>query len=165
MKDKFLDIYDQYFHDVYRYVFVKTGSRWDTEDLVSEIFRKAYEKFDGLRSEVNRKAWLMTISHNTVIDFYRAKKPVSVGDGLELMLPPYIEVDSLQQQEERICIEKSLNYLDSLDAEIIMLRYFSEMKCKEVGEVLGMSEANVRTKTSRIKKKLSILLSKCLGEQ
>jgi hypothetical protein len=37
---KFLKFYDQYFDDVYRFVYFKTGSRWDTDDLASDIFRK-----------------------------------------------------------------------------------------------------------------------------
>lgn len=40
----FIHLYDQYYDDVYRYVYVKTGNKWDTEDIVSDIFRKAYEK-------------------------------------------------------------------------------------------------------------------------
>lgn len=39
MGEDFLNIYDQYFNDVYRYVYVKTGNKWDAEDIVSEIFR------------------------------------------------------------------------------------------------------------------------------
>ena len=38
MEEGFLNLYDQYFNDVYRYVYVKTGNKWDAEDIVSDIF-------------------------------------------------------------------------------------------------------------------------------
>lgn len=69
MGEDFLNIYDQYFNDVYRYVYVKTGNKWDAEDIVSEIFRKCYEKFDA-NSIQNHKASLFAIARNSIIDYY-----------------------------------------------------------------------------------------------
>ncbi|WMT41300.1 hypothetical protein RE628_01540 [Paenibacillus sp. D2_2] len=41
--DAFLEIYDRYFDDLYRYVLFRVGNRWDADDLVSDIFRKVLE--------------------------------------------------------------------------------------------------------------------------
>lgn len=40
----FKHIYEAYFDDVYRFVYVKTGNKWDADDIGSETFRKVYEK-------------------------------------------------------------------------------------------------------------------------
>ena len=72
MKDGFIILYDKYFDDVYRYIYFKTGNKWEADDLVSETFKKAYEKYKYLKGEP--KPWIMSIARNTVIDFYRRKK-------------------------------------------------------------------------------------------
>ena len=56
----------------------------DAEDLVSDVFLKAYEKyptFDADRASVS--TWLYTITRNTVIDYFRTHRPgVELPDDL-----------------------------------------------------------------------------------
>ena len=126
----FIKIYDDYFDDIYRYVFFKIGSRWDTDDLVSEIFRKAYEKYPTISG--NQKAWLFTIAKNTVIDFYRKKKDIASSDKLDqYTYPGCFELDvelDVEKDEQIDYLKKSLALLSEEELEIINLRYFSDMK-------------------------------------
>jgi len=86
LEDQFIEIYDENFDDVYRYVYVKIGNKWDAEDIVSETFRKAFEKFSSFQRGSSPKSWLMTIARNTIIDFYRKKKSVPIGEEMEFYL-------------------------------------------------------------------------------
>lgn len=162
MNDLFLECYDQYFNDVYRYVLHKTSNKWDTEELVSEIFRKAFEKFESARGYENKKPWLMVIAKNTVIDYYRTKGRVYVTENMEPYIEPYSFVEELEKGDEIGCLKKSLQQLPEEDVEIIGLRYFSEMKFKEISETLEKPEGTIRVKSTRIMKKLAILISNCL---
>ncbi|RUL50887.1 MULTISPECIES: RNA polymerase sigma factor [Lysinibacillus] len=162
MEDSFLDMYDHYFNDVYRYVYVKTGNKWDTEDIVSDIFRKSYEKFHHQTIQ-NQKAWLFAIARNSIVDYYRKKKGVPVED-LELYTAPVPFEDSLELSEEMSCLQKSLHVLHKEEQEIINLRFFAELKFKEVASLLNKPDNSIRVKTIRITKKLKILINKCLGE-
>ncbi|WML42853.1 sigma-70 family RNA polymerase sigma factor [Neobacillus sp. PS3-40] len=164
MKLQFLEIYDHYFNDVYRYVLVKTGNKWDAEDIVSDTFRKAYEKLSSLKDDSNPKSWLMSIARNNVIDFYRKKKGVLVGDDLESYLSPIPFDDPLDQSDELVCLKKSLVHLSKEDLEIVNLRYFAGLKFKEMADVLKKEDGSLRVKSSRITKKIGILITKCLGE-
>ena len=63
-------LYTAYSEKVRGYVFGKVANRHDAEDLVSDVFLKAYEKyptFDADRASVS--TWLYTITRNTVIDY------------------------------------------------------------------------------------------------
>ncbi|KMY56130.1 DNA-directed RNA polymerase subunit sigma [Bacillus sp. FJAT-27231] len=157
-------MYDQYFDDMYRYIYVKTGNKWDTEDIVSEAFRKAYERFDSLQEETNHKAWLMTIARNTVIDYYRKKKNVLVGEDIELYTAPIPFDDPLEQVDELNCLKKSLQHLPREEMDIVNLRYFADMRFKEIAAVLQKPDNSIRVKTGRITKKIGLLIKKCLGE-
>ncbi|MBY0120539.1 RNA polymerase sigma factor [Bacillus sp. S/N-304-OC-R1] len=164
MIDQFTNVYDECFDDVYRYVYAKTSNKWDTEDIVSETFRKAYEKMSSLKDGQNMKAWLFAIARNTVIDYYRKKKTVLVGDEIDLYLSPIPFEDPLEESSELECLKKSLNVLSKEDLEMTNLRYFAGLKFKEIAIVLDKTEETLRVKSSRITKKIGKLVKKCLGE-
>ncbi|WP_231860361.1 RNA polymerase sigma factor [Bacillus sp. OxB-1] len=161
---KFIQLYDAYFDDVYRYVYVKTGNKWDAEDLESDIFRKAFEKRSSLAKHPNQKSWLFMIARNTIIDFYRKKKNVPIGDGMEHYVSPVDFEDSFEGANEKECLQKSLPHLSTEDLEITQLRYFANLKFKEMAMILNKKEGSLRVKSNRITKKLGIRVRKCLGE-
>lgn len=160
MQLDFIGLYDKYFDDVYRYVFFKTGSKWDTDDLVSEIFRKAYENFAKINS--NQKAWLFTIARNTVADFYRKKREVAAGDDLDQLAYPGSFEDDLVKKDEMNCLKKSLNHLSKEELEIINLKYFSALKHAEIAALTGKTEDGVKMKSFRILNKLKVMVKRCV---
>lgn len=161
---KFVDLYDAYFDDIYRYVYVKTSNKWDTEDLVSDVFRKAFEKFSMLEGHPNDKAWLFTIARNTVIDYYRKKKSVLMGVEFEQYLSQLQFEDPFDGTTEKECLQKSLRHLSDEDLEITELRYFADLKFKDMAVILKKEEGSLRVKSNRITKKLGVLVRKCWGD-
>ncbi|WP_227767381.1 RNA polymerase sigma factor [Zhaonella formicivorans] len=158
---RFLKLYDQYFDDVYRYTYFKTGNSWDTEDLVSETFRKAFEKAHTIKG--SPKAWIMTIARNTINDWYRKKKEIVTGDeDLDKYAYSYSFEEIFEQKEEMNCLKRSLQDLTKEELEIINLKYFSGLKHKEIGAMLGKSVDAIKMKSLRIIKKLGELVEKCM---
>lgn len=164
MHVKFIQLYDAYFDDIYRYVYVNTGNKWDTEDLVGEVFRKAFENRSSVAKHSNPKAWLFTIARNTVIDFYRKQKSVLYGDQMDQYVSPLHFEDPFEGATEKECLKKSLPQLSAEDLEITQLRFFANLKFKEIAAIVGKEEGSLRVKSNRITKKLGILVRKCLGE-
>ncbi|MFT4416568.1 RNA polymerase sigma factor [Fredinandcohnia humi] len=160
----FNDLYDNYFDDVYRYIYTKTGNRWDADDLVSETFRKAYEKINLVTSLTSPKAWLFTIARNTVIDFYRKRNKTFVVEEMEDYTKPLPFQDTLEEAEEINCLKKSLGVLPKEDLEIINLRYFSDLKFEDISKVLKLNNNSIRVRTRRIMKKVQVLVKKCIGD-
>lgn len=160
MKLDFISLYDNYFDDVYRYIYFKTGNSWDADDLVSEVFRKAYEKYRTVTD--NPKAWLFTIARNTVIDFYRKNKDIVMGDNIELYTYPYYFEEVIEKGDELNCLRKSLNTLSKEELEVVNLRYFSELKYGEIAALLGKSEDSIKMKAFRIINKLKNLVKECM---
>ncbi|WP_458412990.1 RNA polymerase sigma factor [Schinkia sp. CFF1] len=160
----FVQMYDECYDDVYRYVYFKVGNKWDTDDIVSETFRKSFERKTTLHEIENPKAWLLMIARNTIIDFYRKKKSVLMGDETEFYFSPLPFEDPFEESDEMVCLKKSLHHLPKEDLELANLRYFAGLKFKEIEVVLQKSEQSLRVKSSRITKKLGLLVKKCLGE-
>ena len=65
-------LYDMYVDRVYRHVYYRVGNVADAEDLTQQVFLKAWQAIDRYKKTASPfLAWLMTISHNLVVDFYR----------------------------------------------------------------------------------------------
>lgn len=162
MKDQFTLLYDQFFDDVYRYILYKVGKKWDADDLVSEVFRKAFERQSSLRQDSNEKAWLMTIARNTVIDYYRKKKNVIYSDQVEDYMEHEVFSANSDLDDHLECVKKSLAFMPEEDREVINLRFFADMKYRDIGQVLGKTEQALRTRMFRLTKKMGVLVNKCL---
>lgn len=157
-----MSMYEAYFDDVYRYVLYKTGSKWDTDDLVSEVFHKAYRSYSSAKQPENAKAWVMTIARHTVIDHYRKRKETVSADILESFAQDFSVEEKVEHAVEVDCLHKALAYLPDEDREVMTLRYFAEMKHREIGAVLGKQEDTVKTRVSRLLRKLGGLVKGCL---
>ena len=162
MKDQFILLYDQFFDDVYRYILYKVGKKWDADDLVSEVFRKAFVRQSSLRQDSNEKAWLMTIARNTVIDYYRKKKNVIYSDQVEDYMEHEVFSANGDLEDHLDCVKNSLSFMPEEDREIINMRYFADMKYRDIGQVLGKTEQAIRTRMFRLTKKMGVLVTKCL---
>ena len=73
--EAFAQLYDAYVERVYRYILFRVSEDVTTEDLVSQVFLKAWQNLDRYKTGGSPFiAWLYTIARNLVIDYYRAKK-------------------------------------------------------------------------------------------
>ena len=92
------------------------------------------------------QAFLYRIAHNTVIDFYRTRKAeVSLNEAINApdehseKIMKDINID----QDMRKVIE-ALRGLPDDQAEIISLKYIEELSVKEIAQITGKKENNVR---------------------
>jgi RNA polymerase sigma-70 factor, ECF subfamily len=74
----FGDVYERYFELVYGYVARRVRDRAATEDLTSEVFRKALANIDRFKwTGAPFGAWLLRIASNVIAD--RAKRQAKDG--------------------------------------------------------------------------------------
>src|SRR6185369_14593410 len=70
----FGQIYDEFAQRIFRYVKIKIQSRQEAEDVLQEVFIKAYNGLNTLNmNELNFSAWLYRIAGNTINDYFRKK--------------------------------------------------------------------------------------------
>jgi RNA polymerase sigma-70 factor, ECF subfamily len=152
--------YQEHGEAVYNYVRFHVASPDVAEDVTAETFLRALraaERFDAARGTA--RAWLLTIARNLVNDERRRgriRQYVPLGTMRDLIC-------DAPSPEERLLYEESVGrLLDALaglspdDREIISLRYASGLDGGEVAQLLGISEANVRTRLWRALKRLRV---------
>ncbi len=152
----FGQVYKENVESVYRYVYARVGNRSDAEDITSQTFFEALEKWPSYRDEGRTGAWLFAIARHHVADFYRRRKPTVP---LEKVDPaqddPPAPLEEIEREDEREKIRKLIMELPDREQELLRLRFAAGLKYREMAELLGRSEASVKMAVHRIVKRLA----------
>ncbi|KKP40998.1 hypothetical protein A2229_03650 [Candidatus Peregrinibacteria bacterium RIFOXYA2_FULL_33_7] len=156
----FGQLYDYYFPKVYNFVASKVGDREITEDLVSEIFTKILENLPKYQWKgLPFGAWIFKIARNCVFDHYGKSSRLKTVDIDEFHYikdeSPHCEPDKKAINNElKEKVGEVLKKLDKKEAEIISLKFFSELSNKEIAKALALTETNVGVIIYRTLKKI-----------
>lgn len=158
------ELYNAYVDRIYRYVYRRTNSVQDTQDLVSEIFLTVLEKINGfVITDVPFICWVYRIAHNKVISWYRKKNKFNVIDLDQQELISDSQTQKIVEDKELEAeIKKHLELLAVEEREIIQLKYFEQLSNKEIALVIGIEPNHVGVKLFRSIRKLRKLLEKQL---
>lgn len=152
----FARMYEEFYPKIYNYVYYRLLHRQNTEDIVSDIFMKVVAKSDSYDpSKAMFSTWIYRIAQNTVIDYYRSRKISECIDDYEYCLTDdsdekFESIENNYQNTVRFLLSK----LPDDERELIYLKYFEDMKNKDIAVFLDINESTVSTKFSRILKKL-----------
>lgn len=137
------------------------GNQEDAEEISQDVFVKAFFSLKSFRGECSFSTWLYRIAYNMSITAARKKKRVSV----QIDSVANISDNSEEQRIETKEMENKFNILykavDNLHPEerfIILSFYNYQKSIKEISEITGISESNVKVKLHRIKKRLGVLI-------
>jgi RNA polymerase sigma factor (sigma-70 family) len=155
-------LYDIHVDRVYRHIHYRVGNQQDAEDLTQQVFLKAWQSIPRYKETASPFiAWLMTISHNLIVDFYRTRKDKAyleaeiLADG-SASSPEQAAETSLEQQRLRRAILR----LGGDEQQVVILRFIEGFEFSEIASVLNKKEGNVRVILHRALVKLRTILEK-----
>jgi len=129
----------------------------DTEDIVQQVFVKAFVNIRSFDTEKKFSSWLYRIAHNEFINAIRKKKkePLSFFDS-DLLFPRLSGKEStdkeIKEQELRQIIDKCLDKIGPKYREPLVLYYFEELNYKEIANILRIPVSTVGIRILRAKK-------------
>ncbi len=152
---KFIAIYDNHSDEIFRYLYYRLRNRDQALDLTQEIFSRFWVYLSSGREIENPRAFLYRSAHNAFVNAIRDKKAVYSLDelseqGLEVA---YTEDDKEELEIQKEAVEK-LKEVDESYREVLILRYVSGLKVKEIAELLEETENNISVRIYRGLKKL-----------
>ena len=161
-KDLFYELIRPYERGVFLAAASILGNHADAEDAAQEAFLKAYRNLDRFRQESKFSTWLIQIAINDARMKVRkdrrhlykaidAGQQTSEGDYIPTDFADWREIPSeaLEQCELREALNKALNSLPERYRVVVILRDVQQMSIAETAKALGISEENVKTRTSR----------------
>ncbi|MBI4363758.1 MAG: sigma-70 family RNA polymerase sigma factor [Candidatus Doudnabacteria bacterium] len=148
-------LYDSYVLKIYNFIYYRTHHKETAEDLTSVTFTKALSNINSFNFDAGTfSAWLHRIARNTVIDHYRTfKSTTDILDGFDLAGHANVErdVDTAMKLEK---VQDYLSQLPSQQRDIVIMRVWDNLSYREIGAILGKSEASCKVSFSRIMHKL-----------
>lgn len=149
-------LYNKYAKLIYHAVFRVMGNSAESEDIVQEAFCTAFEQISKLKNQNNFEGWVKRIAINQAISTLRKRKMVFAEESvLETVAHEETDLDEeflFQCQVDDV--KSAIQALPDGYRTIVSLHLFEDMGQEEIGNMLGISHATVRSQYHRAKKKI-----------
>ena len=146
----------------------------EVEDIVQEVWFKAFQKLKGFRGEAPFEHWLMRLAVRTCYDFLRGHQRNRETTFSELSEPESDWLERFVSQPEtasehaeaaRQLIQRLLEQLSPPARLIITLLEIEERSVKEISRLTGWSIPLVKVRAFRARAEMRKLLAKVAKEK
>jgi RNA polymerase sigma-70 factor (ECF subfamily) len=140
-------LYDLFVERVYRYLFFRTGSHPEAEDLTEQVFLKAWEAIERYRWQGRPfLAWLYRLAHNTHIDHVRTQKPTtSLNSGdRPLEVPSTSAARDLSRALDADLLARALGQLTPDQQQVIVLKFLEGLDNEQIAHSMEKREGAIR---------------------
>lgn len=145
------------------------GGRDEADDLLQDVFVKAYQYLGSFDQERRFSSWIYRIAHNEGVNWIRqrSRRPTVVWQDIvesrmEGDIPDEAETveEAWIRRERRDDVRRALRELSETEREILTLRYYLDKSYREISDIVGIPMNTVATRLSRAKKKLLLAVNK-----
>lgn len=156
---------------IYSLVYNMTSNREDTEDLLQDVFVKAYHSLGHFRGTSSFYTWLYRIAVNRTINFLKKRKKRTmmslndVDEGVERD-PAYVELSArespfrdatlLELQRE---LNNALMKLSEKHRMVVILHDIQGIPHDEIARMIGCSQGTVRSRLFYARQRLQAELA------
>lgn len=148
--EAFAMLYRRHLHRVYSYLLSRVGNIHDAQDLTTQTFVAALHALETYQPRGLFVAWLLGIARRKLSDHFRDMISTIAIDDIEFQSDNQDALEErvisrLQMQEVVVILVR----LNPERAEALRLRYFADLKIREVADVMEKSEGAVKMLISR----------------
>jgi len=164
--DLFGILIERYEMKIKRYARKFLSDQEEINDVVQDIFIKAYKNIQSFDLKRSFSSWFYRIAHNELINALKEKKrsPLPLFD-LDVFFPQYLRGNSnfneeIDRQYLREMIDKCFDKLEFKYREPIVLYYFEELSYKEISDVMRIPISTVGIRIKRAKDLMKTICQK-----
>ena len=125
----------------------------DAEDAVQEAICTAFARRDSLREMDKFRPWVLRILTNKCYDACRRRR-----NTVDLEAAGEVPAATGLDTAERLSLWQAVMSLSDDLRATVTLFYYDGMSVREIGDILGISEAAVKTRLRRGRERLRLLL-------
>lgn len=161
------DLYAIYSRRLYKTIVAITRNPDDAEDALQETFLRIYLAFNTFEGRSNIYSWLTRIAINSALLVLRRRRVRR-----EILFDPQLDApaetiffefkdsapnpeQTYDQHQRRLNIQRAVRALNAQLRRPIQMRMATGLSIKEIGQVLNISEAAVKTRLHRARLRLS----------
>jgi RNA polymerase sigma-70 factor (ECF subfamily) len=146
-------IYTKYSDKVFNYFWYRTGhDKPLSEDLMQETFLRAFQHLKRFNTRgYSYLTYLITIAHNTLVDYYRKPKSVPF-EAIEDI--PFEITEDLERKSDAEALWRAIQELPQSNRDKLLMKYQQDMSIKDIAIATDTTENAVKLSLSRTRKKL-----------
>ncbi|HYK74058.1 MAG TPA: sigma-70 family RNA polymerase sigma factor [Pseudoneobacillus sp.] len=145
--EAFLNLIHMYKIDLYKTALSYLHNEEDALEAIQEVTYRAYKSIKTIREGSYFKTWLIRIMINYCNDQLKKNKRVVLGD--EIM-----SAQGICESHEEMELKDAMLSLDERSREILTLKYFHDLKIKEIASTMQCPEGTVKTWLNKALKSL-----------
>jgi RNA polymerase sigma factor (sigma-70 family) len=145
---------DEWADALYRYSLKNTGDAVSSQDIVQDCYEKLWMHRQNVDSG-KVKSWLFTTAHHTMVDGIRKSRKETIVESNKI---PDRAVEHGYNDLQEI-LHQAVEKLSEVQKSVLLLRDYEGYSYKEIGEITGLSEAQVKVYIYRSR----ILLKNYIG--
>lgn len=149
--EAFLFIIDTIKLDLYKTAYAYLHNQEDALEAVQEVTFRVYQEINKLRNEAFFKTWAIKIMINYCNDVLRKRKHTVLSEEL-------LHVNGKADNYTLLEIEDAMKNIDQRSREILTLKYFHDLKIKDIAAALNCPEGTVKTWLNKALKSLRKVL-------
>ncbi len=142
----------------------------DAEEIAQDAFMKVYNSLSTFKQDSKFTTWLYKIIYNTAISRFRKKhidsfsmEESSIADSVHEQNDDGLDI--LHHQERKRIISMAISRLKEDEGVAMTLFYLNENSIKEIEEITGFTDSNIKILLFRGRKKLLFELKKILKDE
>ena len=136
----FDEIVERYREKLTRLIYGFVGTKSDTEDLLQEVFLRAYRNLSRFRGESSLYTWMYRIALNICRNHLRRNKRF-----LPLTETRFSKVEEAYEDTEKgVLLRKMMEKLPWRQKQVLVLKYFQNLTINEIALTLRCSPNTVK---------------------
>ena len=132
-------------------------SHEDANDITQEVFIKVWQKMEHFRGDSSLFSWIYRIATNESLNHIRKnkKRKIFSTSGDEEYLLSKLETDPwISGDEIQLKLQKEVAKLPERQRLIFNMRYFEDLKFKDIAAILKQTEGGIKSSWHIAEKKI-----------
>jgi len=157
IREGFAKLVSEYSEQLYWQIRKMVLSHDDANDILQEVFIKAWSSIDNFRGEAKLSTWLYRIAINESITFInkmRAQNNISIDEDDSFLINQLEGDQYFDGDETQKLLQKAVLTLPEKQRLVFQMKYFDEMKYEEMSEILGTSVGALKASYHHAVKKI-----------
>ena len=136
---------------VHSYIYRATNDYNISYDITQDVFIKIMKNIDKYNLENGKfKNWLLKIAVNTTKDYFKSRTYKQRIENCDIENHQIEDtsnvIDIISKKEEAIKIKEAIENLPHLQREAILLKYYNDLKIKEISSITGDNENTIKSR-------------------